>query len=328
MASIFSLSSIGSLSEKSNSFESLPLRISDPKLCKTSSCYQFKNRYTNILAPDATRVSIGNGVLPYINANFVALGGGKKAIATQGPTRKTTFDFWKMVYYLDVKAIFMLTPILENGKYVCSEYWPNSPGGYSFVGTGYYSMDIEVMSRGSPFPEPSGRRVPEGNSEYKEFDNITITRLVLHGSDGPKEVLHFYYSGWADTGISRDGDSLETIRGLISKATEFIEKDELVVVHCSGGVNRTGAVMTCLRSIFSKESPVDALVHIRQDRHGFVKTEEMFKFAHQILGVDWVTEPSSRGQKAEPLGRGIYNPEPFGIGGPGYIYTSFIEVDD
>ena len=53
----------------------------------------------------------------YINANYVRGYGGapRTYIAAQGPTENTSVQFWDMIWTHKVKAIVMLTNIIEQG---------------------------------------------------------------------------------------------------------------------------------------------------------------------------------------------------------------------
>ena len=45
-------------------------------------------------------------------------------IATQGPLRETTPDFWQLVWEQGSVVIVMLTRLNENGQAMCHRYWP------------------------------------------------------------------------------------------------------------------------------------------------------------------------------------------------------------
>eukprot|EP00020_Sapocribrum_chincoteaguense_P012900 CAMPEP_0170733758 /NCGR_PEP_ID=MMETSP0437-20130122/2238_1 /TAXON_ID=0 /ORGANISM="Sexangularia sp." /LENGTH=707 /DNA_ID=CAMNT_0011072047 /DNA_START=104 /DNA_END=2225 /DNA_ORIENTATION=- len=115
-----------------------------------------KNRYVDVMAPDATRVQlvqsgrsandgpevpeenrislrassseVGAADEPdrdYINASYISGGAGPRTyIATQGPKGDTLVDFWRLVWQQRVKVIVMLTRCQERGVNKCAQYWP------------------------------------------------------------------------------------------------------------------------------------------------------------------------------------------------------------
>ncbi|XP_069482458.1 tyrosine-protein phosphatase non-receptor type 9-like isoform X2 [Ambystoma mexicanum] len=90
---------------------------------------QIKNRYSDVLCLDQSRVKIGlvegDKTTDYINASFMDGYKRKNAyIATQGPLPKTYDDFWRMVWEQNVLVIVMTTRVVERGRIKCGQYWP------------------------------------------------------------------------------------------------------------------------------------------------------------------------------------------------------------
>lgn len=90
-----------------------------------------RNRYTNILSNEQTRVrlqSIPPGDNDYINANRVSGPDGHPGyIATQAPLPDTAPHFWQMVYESASPVIIMLTRQHEDhcDMTKCEQYWPD-----------------------------------------------------------------------------------------------------------------------------------------------------------------------------------------------------------
>ncbi|XP_070535319.1 tyrosine-protein phosphatase 10D-like [Ptychodera flava] len=80
-----------------------------------------KNRYTNILPYDRTRLQLeeteGDETSDYINANWIpGFNSQTEFIATQGPLPGTKDDFWRMIWEYDVKTIVMVTQCTERER--------------------------------------------------------------------------------------------------------------------------------------------------------------------------------------------------------------------
>lgn len=92
-----------------------------------------KNRYTDVLCYDHSRVILSNenddATSDYINANFVDGYKQKNAyISTQGPLPKTSSDFWRMVWEKNCLVIVMTTRVMERGRVKCGQYWETDAG--------------------------------------------------------------------------------------------------------------------------------------------------------------------------------------------------------
>ena len=77
-------------------------------------CNRPKNRFTNILPYDHSRVKLqpcdDDEGSDYINANFVpGFNSPREFIVTQGPLHSTRDDFWRMCWETNSRAIVMLT---------------------------------------------------------------------------------------------------------------------------------------------------------------------------------------------------------------------------
>jgi protein tyrosine phosphatase len=81
-----------------------------------------RNRYTNVLPWDSTRVVLRGGSSSYINANHVKCSA-SHFIATQGPLLSTCNDFFLMLQQQGVHLVVALGPAQEMGRVKFHPYW-------------------------------------------------------------------------------------------------------------------------------------------------------------------------------------------------------------
>ncbi len=114
-----------------------------------------------------------------------------------------------------------------------------------------------------------------------------------------REITHLWYSSWPATGVPEDG---KTVVALLMEARKGQSKENKtpIVVHCSPGTGRTGAVLAidvCMRHLDSSRSiDIPRCVHrLRQDRAGCVQTGEQYAFIYKVKNkiVDVVSVPFS-----------------------------------
>jgi len=131
-------------------------------LCCRARPNLLKNRYTDVLCYDHTRVMLAESdkepMSDYIHANFVDGYKQKNAfISTQGPLPHTCADFWRMVWEQQVLVIVMTTKVFECGKIKCEQYWPPDESSDDHT---YQNFKVSTTS-------------------LSQFDNYAVTRLEL-----------------------------------------------------------------------------------------------------------------------------------------------------
>ncbi|XP_068225643.1 receptor-type tyrosine-protein phosphatase epsilon-like [Palaemon carinicauda] len=228
---------------------------------------RLKNRYTNNLPYNDTRVRLPR--LPqmpfsdYINANYIEGHLNPKAyIAAQGPkdfNLDTTGDFWRMVWHTKSQMIVMIANVVENGKVKVAEYWP-SEGTISKGG-----MDITLDS-----------------TETKT--DFIIRILTVTNNEQTRKIQHYQFTTWPDHGVP------ESPRG-VAQMIHSIREEPLtgpIVVHCSAGVGRTGAILLVLGVMdqLNNSGYMDVhevLVKLRNGRPRLIENTEQYKFAHSVL---------------------------------------------
>ncbi|XP_043824074.1 receptor-type tyrosine-protein phosphatase O isoform X2 [Dromiciops gliroides] len=233
-----------------------------------------KNRYTNILPYDFSRVRLVSmneeEGADYINANYIpGYNSPQEYIATQGPLPETRNDFWKMVLQQKSQIIVMLTQCNEKRRVKCDHYWP-----FTEEPIAYGDITVEMTSE-------------EEHSDwaYRSF------RIIY--ADEMQDVMHFNYTAWPDHGVPTT-NAAESIMQFVQMVRQHSTKSRgPMIIHCSAGVGRTGtfiALDRLLQHVCDHEY-VDILglvSDMRSYRMSMVQTEEQYIFIHQCVQLMWM----------------------------------------
>ncbi|XP_027128091.1 receptor-type tyrosine-protein phosphatase O isoform X1 [Larimichthys crocea] len=232
-----------------------------------------KNRYTNILPYDFSRVKLicmhNDEGSDYVNANYIpGYKHAKEYIATQGPLPETRNDFWKMVLQQKSPIIVMLTQCNERRRVKCDHYWP-----FTDEPVMYGEISVEMLSE----------------SESPEW---TIRKFRLGYADESQDVLHLNYTSWPDHGVPTV-NAIESILQFVHIVRQQANRTkDPIVVHCSAGVGRTGTFIALDRLMqhIREHEFADILgmvSEMRSHRLSMVQTEEQYVFIHQCVLLMW-----------------------------------------
>jgi receptor-type tyrosine-protein phosphatase N len=220
-----------------------------------------KNRYPDALPYDQNRVKLDptKSVTgsDYINASYIidVDPHHPRYIATQGPLSNTIDDFWQMVWERDITAIVMLTQVTDMGLSQSSQYWPSN-------GVATYNIyEVRLVS------------------EHPHSEDYIIRSFYLQNSQTreSRTVTHFQCLTWTSLGAPPTATPLLEFRRKVNRACSNPKTP--LLVHCSGGVGRTGTYMLidmALSRIQSgaKEINLAASVeYLRDHRPHMVKTK-------------------------------------------------------
>jgi protein tyrosine phosphatase len=241
-----------------------------------------KNRYSNVLPLDRTRVLLKPAEhcpgSDYINANFVDGIHQHAYIATQGPLKETSDDFWRMMWEQQSNVIVMLTNIIESAKTKCYKYWPGKRKVKAFS-----SFTVTLLQ--------------------KEREQGLVSRLLQIRPNGPggeplpdapaRNIYHFQYKEWPDHGLP---SSAATFRHLFHLVDALHDGRGSILVHCSAGIGRTGtfcAVHTITLQLdqHMRERPqeipyvnvFETILKLRANRVGMVQTKDQFEFCYKAV---------------------------------------------
>eukprot|EP00041_Stephanoeca_diplocostata_P029971 m.895975 g.895975 ORF g.895975 m.895975 type:complete len:1696 (+) comp23665_c0_seq2:202-5289(+) len=210
----------------------------------TSRRNSVLNRYTDIHAHEDTRVRLetkpdGND---YINANHVVLDvngfARREFILSQGPTKNTFKDFWRMVWENDCSGIVMVTGVVEMGRQKCHQYWPAK-----------HQQEIKCDE------------FTVQNVELKEEDAFVTTFLRITNTTlrQARNVTHLRFKAWPDHGVPSSADPF---LDFMSETENNTQRDKPLVVHCSAGIGRSGVFSIMLVAKEAVQEP-DILANVK-----------------------------------------------------------------
>nr|XP_006812662.1 PREDICTED: uncharacterized protein LOC102804874 [Saccoglossus kowalevskii] len=248
-----------------------------------------KNRFKNIIAYDHSRVVLekleDDPNSDYINANYID--GYKKPkayIATQGPKKETSHDFWRMVWQEKSRTILMATNVVELGKVKCYKYWPKMSAGETFYG------GLSVI-----------------NLHEDTYPDSVVRTFRLKKNDGGevRKVKHFHFTAWPDKTVPMYPSAVLTF---LSRVKSFNPPNSgPIIVNCSAGVGRTGTFITIdsMLEMAEAEGQVDIYNFVknsRKDRTYFVQVFDQYDFIHTAILISTVcgiTETTKNGFKSK-----------------------------
>ena len=232
-----------------------------------------RNRYSNILPPEETRVKLHDMQNDYINANYITIQTEDcemKYISTQAPIPRTYSHFWKMVWDQKSSIIMLLTKFTK-GKAKC--YWgkKNSPKifNYKMIGSKELSLIVTYKNR-------------------VKLDCGILRIFEIKKDQESRRIFHIQYNEWGD---HKQPSSIKDIKFLIGYMEIFAligclnGLDGPPIIHCSAGVGRTGTFIACatIKTLVFRNKKVDIPAIVSQMRHcrtGMVQTDDQYIFIY------------------------------------------------
>lgn len=213
----------------------------------------------------------------YVSASSIVLEK-QRYIAAQAPNEKTIPLFLKMVVQQNCKLIIMLTSLTEpteDGKiqHKCSKYWPE-------VGQTILFDDIEITC--------TEERIVGQNSNREVICERGLN-ILYEGNR--HHIVQIHYQNWLDGWVPDEDLFMELIK-LVDLQDDGINPK---LVHCTGGIGRTGVFMTVREIVHQSNSLgmklkscylplVDTIVRtLRKQRIHMVHTEVQYLFCHYLL---------------------------------------------
>ncbi|XP_053624328.1 tyrosine-protein phosphatase corkscrew-like isoform X2 [Plodia interpunctella] len=251
-----SLDSVNSLIKRCEAKKPTPLvskSLSDDALREAKMCFRL-DKINGNLCRDAVK--------------------DKVYIAAQGCLPNTRDDFWRMIWQEDVRIIAMITNEYENGKRKCERYWPLS---------GHEERYSGLMVRS----------ISETHYEdylVREFD-------VRDEKDCCRTVCQYQFTAWPDHGTPSESDGvLNFVADINRRMCQIMQSKDapeqnILCVHCSAGVGRTGTFIVLdmlIDKIKSSGFNCDIDVHstvklVRAQRRGMVQNKTQYRFIYLAL---------------------------------------------
>ncbi|XP_066486443.1 receptor-type tyrosine-protein phosphatase H [Tiliqua scincoides] len=248
---------------------------------------QVKNRYSNVLPYDSSRVLLtpkpGDPNSDYINASYLpGYKSSKEFIAAQGPLPATLHDFWRMIWEQRITTLVMLTKCVESGRVKCEHYWP-----LDYTPCVYDNITVSVVTE---------TILPDWT--------IRDLRIKQTNESEVRLARHYHYTSWPDHQVPQVTDTILCFRDLVREHIEQQEGSGPTLVHCSAGVGRTGtfiALDSLLRQAQNEgELGVFAFVQtMRMHRPLMIQTESQYIFLHQCLLDGIQSRPQNDCEKLE-----------------------------
>ena len=150
----------------------------------------------------------------YLHASWIAIDGVPKTsyIAASAPLdeegdRCTVGDFWRMIWQTQATTVVALANV-EKGFIGCSKYWADRQ---------WDEFNVKLLDE-----TPSGA-------------STVVRRLQLSKSDtadAPRIISQLHFKDWPNYGVPKDARPVAELAQIAAGSP--------LVVHCSGGVGRSG----------------------------------------------------------------------------------------
>jgi protein-tyrosine phosphatase len=114
-----------------------------------------------------------------------------------------------------------------------------------------------------------------------EYRGYQIPELLEQDSIGNIEILRFAIK---DMSVPQEAES-EKFETFVEDVVQWLQQGKNVVVHCRGGLGRTGTLAACVLVALGGHSAEEAINAVREARKGTVQTREQEDFVRYFEGT-------------------------------------------
>lgn len=136
----------------------------------------------------------------------------------------------------------------------------------------------ELAADMAALEQDHGANVLVSLMEDFEYRYYGVPELLESDRYGGIEVLRFAIE---DMGVPREAES-EAFEEFVRAVVSRLEASKNVVVHCRGGLGRTGTVAACVLVALGYHSADGAITAVRRARRGTVQTEGQAEFVRRF----------------------------------------------
>lgn len=150
-----------------------------------------------------------------------------------------------------------------------------------WAGTVHGRWERDLASDMQELEEKHGTNVLVSLMEEHEYHGYRIPEFLERDRLGGIEILRFAIK---DMGVPQEAES-ERFEAFVQDILQRLEQGQNVVVHCRGGLGRTGTVAACVLVALGNYSADEAIAAVRATRKGTVQTREQEDFVRLFEGM-------------------------------------------